>query len=606
SLSVASLRAYGLAEDLLDDMRKVRAAGLTFAPEAGTQRMRDVINKNVTEEQLLETAERVFSRGYDRMKLYFILGLPTETDEDVLGIAEVGKNAFLVGKRSASKRPQVTVSVSVHVPKPHTPFQWAKMDDLAEVERKQQLLKDELRTWKGVALKLHDSTTSELEGVLARGDRRLADVIEHAYRHGAVFDSWDEHHRPELWGAALREFGIDTAPFLSTIPLDARLPWDHVDVGLEDGFLAREYRKALQSRLSPPCGKAKGMFIHHTNVAEATADERKLVCYDCGIACDMGRMRENRVDYLSRMGAAEPGVRRLPLLAQGESADREAQAREQAKRARPERPEELRPERTGGPAERFRLQFQKTGPMALLGHLDLIKELPRVVRRAGVRTAYTEGFHPRADISFSPALALGVASLDEYLDISLIGAPSAGELVERLNQVATHGLRFVAGARLDSTDKPLSKVIDEARYVVGVSARALSDAGIPPLEQLLTEFLAADERVVLRDTQGIKRKIDARASVLSLRPHDDELLGQLRSAGIVGEVHCFEVALGVGPQGSVRLLELMEALTGRTGVPYVAVRSAMIGQGRRPLELEAHKKPEPQRRRPVSEPILDA
>src|SRR5690606_30737112 len=171
SLSVASLRAYGLAEDLLDDMRKVRTAGLTFAPEAGTQRMRDVINKNVTEEQLMETAERVFSRGFDRMKLYFILGLPTETDEDVLGIAEVGKNAHAVGKR-LGKRPTVTVSVSVHVPKPHTPFQWCAMDDLEDVRRKQYMLKDALRGKKGISLRLHDSKTSELEGVLARGDRR--------------------------------------------------------------------------------------------------------------------------------------------------------------------------------------------------------------------------------------------------------------------------------------------------------------------------------------------------------------------------------------------------------------------------------------------------
>jgi radical SAM superfamily enzyme YgiQ (UPF0313 family) len=142
SLSVASLRAYGLAEELLDDMRKVRASGLTFAPEAGTQRMRDVINKNVTEEQLFETAERLFSRGFDKMKLYFIIGLPTEEDEDVLGIVEVGKSALAIGKR-LGKRPKVTVSVSSHVPKPHTPFQWCAMDPPEEISRKQRLLREQ-------------------------------------------------------------------------------------------------------------------------------------------------------------------------------------------------------------------------------------------------------------------------------------------------------------------------------------------------------------------------------------------------------------------------------------------------------------------------------
>src|SRR6188768_468100 len=316
SLGVASLRAYGLAEDLLDDMRKVRATGLTFAPEAGTQRMRDVINKNVTEAQLMETAERVFSRGFDKMKLYFIIGLPTEQDEDVLGIAEVGKNALAVGQR-IGKRAKVTVSVSVHVPKPHTPFQWCKMDDLEEVQRKQFMLRDALRRHKAIGLRLHDSTTSELEGVLARGDRRMADVIERAYRNGAFYDSWDDQFKKDVWLEAFAHFGIDTAPFLSTIPLDARLPWDHIDVGLEEGFLAREYRKALQSRLSPPCGKAKGMCIHHTNVEEASQDARKLVCYDCGIACDLTRMRQERVGFLQKMGAAAPGQRAaLPIYGQ--------------------------------------------------------------------------------------------------------------------------------------------------------------------------------------------------------------------------------------------------------------------------------------------------
>src|SRR4051812_15396900 len=189
SLGVASLRAYGLAEDLLDELGKVRASGLTFAPEAGTQRMRDVISKNVTEAQLMEPAQRAFSRRFDKMKLYFILGLPTEEDEDVLGIVDVGKNALGVGKR-LGRNVKVNVSVPPHVPKPHTPFQWCAMDSLPEVERKQALLRDAVRRVKGLGLKLHDATTSVLEGILARGDRRLGSVIERAFLGGARFDSW--------------------------------------------------------------------------------------------------------------------------------------------------------------------------------------------------------------------------------------------------------------------------------------------------------------------------------------------------------------------------------------------------------------------------------
>src|SRR6188768_876154 len=224
SLGVASLRAYGLAEDLLDELGRVRASGLTFAPEAGTQRMRDVINKNVTEEQLLETAERSFSRGFDKMKLYFIVGLPTEEDEDVLGIVAVGKNALGVGKR-LGRHVKVTVSVSTHVPKPHTPFQWCAMDPLSEIERKQQLLKDTVRTVRGLGLKLHDAPTSVLEGILARGDRRLGAVIERAFLGGARFDSWDDHLKLDVWQEALEHFGIDKNVFLGTIAVGARVPW---------------------------------------------------------------------------------------------------------------------------------------------------------------------------------------------------------------------------------------------------------------------------------------------------------------------------------------------------------------------------------------------
>src|ERR1700759_2387186 len=310
SLGVASLRAYGLAEDLLDDMRKVRASGLTFAPEAGTQRMRDVINKNVTEAQLLETAERVFSRGFDKMKLYFIIGLPTEEDEDVRGIIAVGKNALAVGKR-VGKKPTVTVSVSTHVPKPHTPFQWCAQDSWDEVTRKQDMLRADASRVKGLKLRVHESTASVLEGILARGDRKLGLVIERAFLHGARFDSWDDQLKLEAWKEALAFYGIEIQRYLGTIPVTARLPWDHFDIGLEEGFLAREYRRAPASRLSPPCGKVAGMFIHHTNVADASADARKLVCYDCGIACDMTKMRTERVEFLTKLGAKE---RRLPVI----------------------------------------------------------------------------------------------------------------------------------------------------------------------------------------------------------------------------------------------------------------------------------------------------
>lgn len=626
SLSVASLRAYGLAEELLDDMRKVRTSGLTFAPEAGTQRMRDVINKNVTEAQLMETAERVFSRGFDKMKLYFIIGLPTEEDEDVLGIAEVGKNALAIGQR-IGKRAKVTVSVSVHVPKPHTPFQWCKMDDLQEVQRKQYMLRDALRRHKAIGLRLHDSTTSELEGVLARGDRRMADVIERAYKQGAFFDSWDDQFNKDVWMEAFAHFGIDTAPFLSTIPLDARLPWDHIDVGLEEGFLAREYRKALQSRLSPPCGKAKGMFIHHTNVEEASQDTRKLVCYDCGIACDLTRMRDERVGFLQKMGAASPGQRAtLPIYGQDNAKQTEPLIAELAppfepqravepdpvvepdptisaeplapvKKPKKPRPEQYRPPRSGSAPVRVRLSYQKTGPSALLGHLDFIRELPRVIRRAGVRTAYTEGFHPKPDMSFGPALALGVASLQECIDIKLIDPPPAAVLVQALNQAASAGLYFTQAEFLGAQDPGLSKIVDAARFVIGFSAGALDasagrdeQAARALIAQKLAHFHDSVSVSVERDVKGIKRRIDIKAGILSIAAGGGEEFAALLRAGVVGVDACFSVTISLGQSGSVRPREIVDAIVGKD-TPYIAVRAALLAKGNSPLDLPAHVRP---------------
>lgn len=574
SLSVASLRAYGLAEDLLDDMKVVRAAGLTFAPEAGTQRMRDVINKNVTEEQLLETAQRVFSRGFDRMKLYFMIGLPTEEDEDVLGIVDVGRNALGVGKSLRKGRAKVTVSVSTHVPKPHTPFQWCAMNPLSEIHRKQELLRAAARGVRGLGLRVHDSVTSVLEGVLARGDRRLAEVIERAYLKGARFDSWDDQLRLDLWEQAFDEVGVDKALYLGTIAVDARVPWDHIDVGLEAGFLAREYRKALRNRLSPPCGKAAGMFVHHSNVQDAQADERRLVCYDCGIACDLGQMRQERIAFLDKMGAHEPGQRaRLPVL----RSDRVG-------------PERHRPEQSGGTARRWRLQFSKLGAAALLGHLDLMRELPRIIRRAGVRTAYTQGFHPKPDVSMAPALGLGALSLGEPMDIRLIADCDGPTLLRRLNEAATPGLVFTDARELGPNDPAVSKVISRAHYLIVLAEQTLAPlGGMAHLSQRIEWFNAAERVEARRDVQGLGKIIDVRRPVQELCLGDATDEGRVRDAGLVGRLRAIRLTLGLDNTGSAKPSEVVGSLLGSV-VPHHVIRVALSHDGALPMELEHHRR----------------
>ncbi|MCS6856413.1 MAG: TIGR03960 family B12-binding radical SAM protein, partial [Sandaracinaceae bacterium] len=426
AISVSSLRAYGLSEDLLDEIRKVRATGLTFAPEAGSQRMRDVINKNITEEQLLTTAERVFSRGWTKMKLYFMIGLPTEEEEDVRAIVRTAARMRDIGYRYHKGRVEVTASCSIHVPKPHTPFQWCAMDSKELVTIKKRWLEEEARAH-GIRLKLHPTDASWLEGVFARGDRSLAKVLEIAYRLGARFDSWEERFQWSIWAQAFEQAGVDPSPFLGTIPVNARLPWDHIDVGLEDGFLLREYRKALQNRLSPPCGKVAGSLVHPTNVRDAEREKRRLVCYDCGIACDLNAMRKDRIDFLRSLGAIEPPP--PPSKAQAEPAPS------------PSSPRALR---------RLRLGYRKIGRGAYRSHLDLVRILPRIFRRAKLPLAYTQGYHPKPDLTLGPALSLGIGSLSEYLDIKLDAqAPFSLEgLAERLNAVSEADLEFFGAVEL--------------------------------------------------------------------------------------------------------------------------------------------------------------
>ena len=572
SLGVASLRAYGLSEELLDELRKVRATGLTFAPEAGTQRLRDVINKNITEEQILTTAQRVFSHGWHKMKLYFIMGLPTETDEDLQGIIEVGRRSLEIGRKLSKKRPEVTVSVSVHVPKPHTPFQWCAMDPLPEIRRKQALLRSLARGIRGLELRLHDSTASVLECILARGDRRLADVIQTAFEAGAVFDSWDEQFRPDLWDAALDQHQVPREAYLGTWPLFAHLPWDHIHVGLDQDFLPREYRKAMNGRVSPPCGKPVGMSVHHTNVAESEGDPRKLVCYACGVECDMAQMRDQRVLYLTGLGAKN---KEQPPQKQSGNFEVEAALSE---------PEKLRPLRDITSIERYRFRFAKLGPAVLLGHGDLIRELPRVLRRAGLRLKYSQGFHPKAELSFAPALSLGVASIDEYVDAAIIDPPPLEDMLKSLSTEQRGGLWFRDAVRLTQDSRGLSKLIHAAHYaLVLFPSLVQACGGEAGIRNLITGFLAKDKVFIERCKEKSVWTVDARRFVLRF----DLALSETNQAILpyVQEPTCtiLDLVVSLGQAGSVKPREVLQAMLPGGESGHRAIRVAFLDENQRPI-----------------------
>ena len=254
SFSLPSLRIDSFSIELAHKMQQVRKSGLTFAPEAGTQRMRDVINKGVTEENLLSAVGAAYRQGWKQVKLYFMMGLPTEADEDIIGIADLAKKVVdLYTEIKGRRGVKVTVSVSCFVPKAYTPFQWFGQETLAEFERKQRLLKDHIRD-RSIHYNYHDARVSLLEGVLARGDRRLSAVIEEAWRRGAKFDGWSDQFREEAWREAFSVCGVDPAFYNArTRDFSEALPWDLTSPGVSRAFLTAEWKKAMAAALTPDC-----------------------------------------------------------------------------------------------------------------------------------------------------------------------------------------------------------------------------------------------------------------------------------------------------------------------------------------------------------------
>ena len=269
SFSLPSLRIDSFSIELAHKMQQVRKSGLTFAPEAGTQRLRDVINKGVTEEDLLTAVAAAYRQGWKQVKLCFMMGLPTETDEDILGIARLAKRVVDLYQEIKGRRGvKVTVSVSCFVPKPFTPFQWFGQVSLTEFERRQQLLKEHIRD-RSIRFNYHDARVSVLEGVIARGDRRLAPVIYQAWQDGAKFDGWSDLFKNEVWLEAFKKCEVDPHFYNErTRSGEEPLPWEHTSPGVTRGFLRREYEKALQEQL--------------------TADCRRGTCTGCGICQNLG------------------------------------------------------------------------------------------------------------------------------------------------------------------------------------------------------------------------------------------------------------------------------------------------------------------------------
>ncbi|MCB0346276.1 MAG: TIGR03960 family B12-binding radical SAM protein [Bdellovibrionales bacterium] len=387
AVSFPSTRVDSLKPEVLEQVQRVRRTGFTVAPEGGTQRIRDVINKGVTDEEILQCCRNVFTMGWSNVKLYFMIGQPTETDEDVLGIADLARR---IKKMPEAKGKSITVSVSTHVPKPHTPFQWAAQISPSETVRRQQLLAEALKHIGGVQFRCHDAFSSFLEGVFCRADRRLADVIERAYDLGCRLDAWHEHLDEDSWNNAFIDCNIDPTFYLREREVDEVLPWDHLSCSIPKSYFEKEWRRALRDRETPDCLTQS--------------------CSICG-ACDYDE-------------------RRNVLWPRDES---ELALRESAPEPKPGLPQ--------NPVMRLRMQYSKSGSMRFVGHLEMVTVLHRALRRAEIPLCYSLGFHPMPRVAMGPPLQLGISSSVEFADLFLAYPMEPAAVRRQLNQVLPETLQ---------------------------------------------------------------------------------------------------------------------------------------------------------------------
>jgi len=460
SISLPSSRIDSFSIELARMVQRIRKTGLTFAPEAGTQRLRDVINKPITDEEILSIAQEVYSAGWNLIKLYFMIGLPTETEEDVRRIARLAERIIRLGRR-IDRRAALNVSVATFVPKPHTPFQWERQISIDEIRRKHDIIRKELHS-RRIRLKLTRPEVSLLEGVLARGDRKLTEVLIEAHRMGCKFDGWGDHLRFDLWLEAFRRAGIDPDEYLRARDPDEPLPWDHIDPLVTREFLLSEREKAYRGETTPSC--------------------RVAGCVGCGL------MRYTRDACLRSMIKAKKTIGHKPIP-----------------------PHENPPS-----VQKIRLRYRKSGILRYLSHMEVMEVFIRASHRACLPIAFSHGFNPRPKIRFAHPSGVGVESVAEIAEMELIERMEPEEVRTKLNEELPEGLDVIEAFEVPMRYPAPMNQTWISTYEVRFPERRLSRR---ECERRIADLLSRDEIIV---KSGKGRLRDIRPLVMGIRCEEGE------------------------------------------------------------------------------------
>jgi radical SAM family uncharacterized protein len=430
SVSLPSLRADAFSVGLAEAVSRVRKSGFTFAPETGSDRLRRVINKTFTNADMVQAAEAAFAKGWSLIKVYAMIGLPTETDDDLEELARLAEDILQAGRRaSGGRKAQVKVSVGCFIPKAWTPFQWQPFAGVDELRRRIHLLKQRFKRIRGARLTWSDPEEAALESLLSRGGRDLSAAIERAHDLGAIFDGWTEYLDLGAWRRALADTGVDVQRELGGRELADTLPWDVIDAGVRKGFLKAEWRRALRETETEDC-----KWGH---------------CYRCGIPGDGDDTQ------------LAPAT--LPVL--GDVLPEEQRPKVAAYRLRPEPRIPTTDRRRPQPPvhRRYRFTFSKTGDARWLSHRQLMDALERIVRSSGLPVRFTEGFNPHIRLSMGPALSLGHQGKAEIFDVDCT-APVRPQHLEKANSLLPDGLVITDAQPLLPGAPSLGKLVAATRY----------------------------------------------------------------------------------------------------------------------------------------------
>jgi radical SAM family uncharacterized protein/radical SAM-linked protein len=504
SVSLPSLRPDTLSPELARFLSQVKKSGLTFAPEAGTPRLRNVVGKSLNEDDLLNTAKLAFSSGWNLVKLYFMIGLPTEREEDLQGIVDLLKKVLRVGKETGRTK-NLNVTISPFTPKAHTPFQWEKMEDEQSLREKMRFLKMSLRRG-NLKLKSRDPQVSFLEGVFSRGDRRLSSVIFSAWKRGAKLDGWTEHFNYQLWKEAFSEAGIDPRAYAEARDPKGPLPWDHIDKGIRKESLRKERDRAHAL-------EEDSLTEEESAKESAFPGEPPSGALKIGDLVPAERFEELRAP-------TEESV--TPSYSYGRKKKRRASS----------------PAMTVA-RSRVRLKWSKSEEVRFTSHLDVGRTFERTIRRSGIPIAYSEGFHPHQKVAFAPPLPLGFVSDAEYLDVQLT-EPYTFAILSRLNRDLPPGFEFLEGKPIFGKSDSLSSIINLAFYEVRL------DSPLDEIERSINSILEKKNLWVKRVSKKQEvRDVDIRRRITKLEPEP------------LGDQVLLRMQLGLGREGYARPEEVL-------------------------------------------------